>query len=243
LVRGDERWPLAVDDLGDNAPLTLWVRGDPAALTRRRHAVAIVGARAATGYSEHIARELGAELAAQGIAVVSGGAYGIEGFAHRGALAVGGTTIALLAGGVERANPTGHSELIDRIAATSAVVSEVLCGSTPTRWRFLQRNRIIAALSQATVVVEAGARSGSLNTVNHAAELGRELGAVPGPVTSAASAGCHRVLRERPSRCITCADDVLDLLGLGNATEAPGTGSHTDDRTRVLDALSDRKST
>ena len=201
-----------------------------------------MGARAATGYGEHVATELAAELAGRGVAVVSGAAYGIDGAAHRAALRAGGTTIALLAGGLDRPYPAGHADLLGRIAGQGAVLSEVPCGGAPTRWRFLQRNRLIAALSAATVVVEAGWRSGSLNTVSHAAQLGRPLGAVPGPVTSAASVGCHRVLQEQESSCITGVDDVLRLLGRAPATPARGAdaGTRTDDRTRVLDALSTR---
>ena len=162
--------------------------------------------------------ELSADLAGHGVSVVSGAAYGIDGAAHRAALTAGGTTIALLAGGADRPYPAGHGELIERIAASGAVVSEAPCGTTPTKWRFLQRNRLIAALSDATVVVEAGWRSGSLNTAAHAAALSRPLGAVPGPVTSAASAGCHRLLREFDARCVTNSADALELLGAAPQT-------------------------
>lgn len=116
--------------------------------------------------------------------MVSGAAFGIDGAAHRAALLAGGTTIAVLAGGVDRPYPRAHTHMLDRIAATGAVISEVPCGSEPTKWRFLQRNRVIAALGDATVVVEAGHRSGALNTAGHAAAMSRPLGAVPGPVTS-----------------------------------------------------------
>jgi len=240
LVPHDDRWPASLGDLGDHAPLGLWVRGDLDAARRAVPAVAIVGARASTGYGEHMATELAAELAGRGVAVVSGAAYGIDGAAHRAALGAGGATIALLAGGLDRPYPAGHADLLGRIVAHGAVLSEVPCGGAPTRWRFLQRNRLIAALAGATVVVEAGARSGSLNTVSHAAQLGRPLGAVPGPVTSAASAGCHRVLREFESQCITSADDVMRLLGAEPPREDAGSSRRTDDRTRVLDALSTR---
>lgn len=184
LTPDDVHWPAQVDDLGRHAPFSLWVRGAVSVLPSPHPSVAIVGARASTGYGDHIAMELAAELSGGGIPVVSGAAYGIDGAAHRAALRVGGRTVALLAGGVERAYPTGHTGLIDDIARAGAVVSEVPCGSTPTKWRFLQRNRLIAALSDATIVVEAGWRSGSLNTAHHALDLGRGLGAVPGPVTS-----------------------------------------------------------
>lgn len=239
LVPEDPEWPVALSDLGDHAPLCLWFRGDPNRLSRAASSVALVGARAATGYGEHVAGELAAELASDGIAVVSGAAYGIDGMAHRAALSAGGDTIALLAGGVDRPYPSGHDQLLGRIATEGVVASEVPCGSTPTKWRFLARNRLIAALAQATVVVEAGWRSGSLNTAGHAAALGRPLGAVPGPITSAASAGCHRLLREFDARCITGSDDVRELLGLEVFTSASSDGG-SPDRTRVLDALSSR---
>lgn len=240
LVPGDEDWPARVDDLGEHAPVALWVRGDPQALVAPR-ALSVVGARAATGYGEHVAGELAAALAADGATIVSGAAYGIDGAAHRGALSAG-TTVALLAGGVDRAYPSGHATLLADIARTGAVVSETPCGTAPTKWRFLARNRTIAALGDATIVVEAGIRSGSLNTAAHAASLGRPLGAVPGAVTSAASAGCHRMLREMDAVCVTGADDARELAGWASGpvvVDDRGAG-RTDDTTRVLDAASTR---
>jgi DNA processing protein len=242
ITRGDDAWPEQIDDLDAHAPLCLWVRGDPGLLTRMQPSVAIVGARAATSYGEHVAIELAADLAGGGIPVVSGGAYGIDGAAHRAALRAGGMTVALSAGGVDRPYPAGNTHLLDQVATTGAVVSEVPCGSAPTKWRFLQRNRLIAALSTATVVVEAGWRSGSLNTAGHAAALSRPLGAVPGPITSAASAGTHRLLREYGAQCITSAADIRDLLGMhvGAPIVTGSAGPQTDDVTRVRDALSVR---
>lgn len=245
----DAVWPAQLDDLESHAPLCLWVRGDAAVLGRLHPSVAIVGARAASGYGDLVARELAAELAGSGVPIVSGGAYGIDGAAHRAALGAGGLTVALLAGGAERAYPAGHTQLIDDIARTGAVVSEVPCGSAPTKWRFLQRNRLIAALTTATVVVEAGWRSGSLNTAGHASQLGRGLGAVPGPITAPASAGTHRLIRESDAVCITSADDVRELLGGWLSPTGPDviaadaamvSGRRTDDATRVRDALSNR---
>lgn len=242
VTKADAEWPDQLDDLGMHAPHCLWVRGERAVLQRLRPSVAIVGARAATSYGEHVALELAADLAGGGIPVISGGAYGIDGAAHRAAVKVGGLTVALLAGGVDRSYPAGHAGLIEQVAAAGAVVSEVPPGATPTKWRFLQRNRLIAALADATIVVEAGWRSGSLNTAGHAAALSRPLGAVPGPVTSAASAGTHRLLREYDAACITDASDVRELLGLDDdhATPQHGASPHTDDTTRVRDALSAR---
>jgi len=168
ITPGDPEWPTSLDDLGAHTPALLWVRGRPS-LLRREPGVAIVGARAASAYGEMVAAELAGDLAASGAVIVSGGAYGIDGAAHRAALAVDGATVAFLAGGVDRAYPQGHHQLLRRIVDTGAVVSEVPCGVAPTKWRFLSRNRLIAALGQATVVVEAGWRSGSLNTAGQAA--------------------------------------------------------------------------
>lgn len=211
----DAGWPAGLDDLDVHAPFVLWVRGDPLALSRARGAIALVGARASSGYGTATATELGAGTAEAGLVVVSGGAYGIDGAAHRGALAVERPTVAVMAGGPDRLYPTGHQDLLHRIAATGAVVSELPCGQAPTRWRFLSRNRIIAALGDATVVVEAGQRSGAINTAGHAAQLGRPLGAVPGPVTSGSSAGCHRLIREYGAILVRDADDAVELATPG----------------------------
>lgn len=258
MVPGDPDWPVGVNDLGQSTPHALWVRGDRALLGRLERSIAIVGARAATGYGEHVTIEASSGLVDRGFTIVSGAAYGIDGIAHRAALAGSGSTVAFLAGGVDRFYPAGHEALLTRIVERGAVVSEVPPGTAPTRWRFLQRNRLIAAASRATVVVEAGWRSGSLNTSNHAQTLGRPVGAVPGPVTSAASAGCHKLLRETPAICVTNADEMAELVppAFGSATApeqdpagrpAAGTGipisttaDPTGTRVRLLDALSDR---
>ncbi|WP_285137164.1 DNA-processing protein DprA [Microbacterium sp. lyk4-40-TSB-66] len=238
VVPGDAAWPTRLDDLGAHAPLALWRRG--VATHAERPAVALVGARASTAYGEGVAADLAADLAAAGVAVVSGAAYGIDGACHRAALSAGGATVAFLAGGVDRPYPRGHEALLAQIAAAGTVWSETPCGAAPTKWRFLSRNRLIAAMSDAVVVVEAGWRSGSLNTAAHAATLGRPLGAVPGPVTSAASAGCHRVLREYDGVCVTSASDVLEMLGAGGSPPPAWEQARTDATTRLLDALSPR---
>jgi DNA processing protein len=252
LVPGDPDWPVGVDELGMHAPLALWARGDRTLLGRLEHSVAIVGARAATGYGEHVTVEASSGLVDRGFTIISGAAYGIDGIAHRAALASSGATVAFLAGGVDRFYPAGHEALLTRIVERGVVVSEVPPGTAPTRWRFLQRNRLIAAASRATVVVEAGWRSGSLNTAHHAESLGRPVGAVPGPVTSAASAGCHKLLRETPAICVTTADEMAELVTgdrpapqLDETTRRRGGPispaiDPTGTRVRILDALSER---
>lgn len=222
VIPGDDEWPARLDDL-DVPPWCLWVRGpaDLGAVTRR--SVAVVGSRVCTAYGEQFAAELAAEIAGRGWTVVSGAAFGIDGASHRGALSVDGVTVAVLAGGVDRAYPAGHSRLIERIAETGAVLAEVAPGSAPMRSRFLLRNRLIAAMSKGTVVVEADVRSGSLNTMKTAFELGRPVGAVPGPVTSMTSAGCHAKIRAGMAVLVTSAAEVVDLVGdLGSdACEEP----------------------
>ena len=244
LVPSDLHWPVGVDDLAEHAPLALWVRGTDAALDALSRSIALVGARAATGYGEHVTMEASAGLVDRGYSIVSGAAYGIDGMAHRAALASHGQTVAFLAGGVDRFYPSGHDALLTRIAEVGAVVSELPCGQAPTKWRFLQRNRLIAAASRATVVLEAGWRSGSLNTAGHAATLGRPLGAVPGPVTSAASAGCHRLIRDYTAICVTNPDEMAELSPLETTpalfADASDPGSPSSDLVRLYDALSSR---
>jgi len=233
LVPGDDDWPSGLADLGAAAPSCLWVRGGSGALGRRR-TVAVVGARAATAYGERVAVDLAVGVVEAGFVVVSGGAYGIDAAAHRGALAVGGRTLVVVAGGVDRAYPAGNARLVEEaVAAGGAVVGEVPPGGLPTRSRFLQRNRLIAALGAATVVVEAAWRSGALSTAHHAARAGRPVGAVPGPVTSTASAGCHRLLRDGLAVCVTDAAEVVELAGVLGADAAP----ERDGPVRALDGL------
>lgn len=236
VTAGEHSWPAGVDDLGPHAPVALWVRGDAAVLTSA--SVAVVGARAATPYGEHVAADMSSELAGEGFSVVSGAAYGIDGAAHRSALTAGGRTVAFVAGGADRVYPSGHANLLQQISARGAVVAECPPGTTPTRWRFLARNRLIAAATLGTVVVEAGSRSGSINTAGHAGALGRPLGAVPGPVTSSTSAGCHRLIREYDATCVTSAADVRELVGAG--TEPQPLVYDSPDAIRVSDALSRR---
>jgi len=247
LVRpGDPAWPRGLDDLGPTAPPCLWVRGTLEGPRLDARSVALVGSRAATPYGERVTAELSAGLTERGFVVVSGGALGVDAAAHRAALAVGGTTLVLLAGGVDRAYPAAHARLFEAVREAGAVLSEVPPGRAPLRSRFLLRNRLVAALSRGTVVVEAAARSGALSTARHAAELLRPLGAVPGPVTSRASVGCHRLLRDGLAVCVTSPEEVAELVGeLGedalaeDPTAAPA-GLDPVAR-RVLDALPVRR--
>ena len=193
-------------------PMVLWALG-PARLDEvARRAAAVVGTRAATAYGEHVAADLAAGLAGRDVTVVSGGAYGIDGAAHRGALNCEGSTVAVLAGGLDVPYPAGHSALLHRIGQHGLLFTEYPPGVRPARYRFLTRNRLVAAVAGAAVVVEAGLRSGAANTAAWARALGRVVAAVPGPVTSSASAGCHALLRNG-AELITRADDIVELVG------------------------------
>lgn len=211
IVPGDAQWPLRLDDLQQRRPFGLWVRGPLDLADACARSVAVVGARTATYYGRDLAAGIATGCADAGYTTVSGGAYGIDAAAHRAALAVDGVTVTVLACGIDRAYPRGNERLLEQIAEVGCLVSEVPPGSAPTRWRFLERNRLIAALTAGTVVVEAAWRSGAQNTARHALGLGRPLGACPGPVTSALSAGCHRLLREG-AVCVCDAGEVLELV-------------------------------
>jgi DNA processing protein len=211
IIPGDDEWPGGFDDLAA-PPLCLWLHGRAFLADVAQRSVSIVGARAATGYGVHVAKDLAAGLAERDFGVVSGAAYGIDGAAHEGALAVDGITIAFVAGGIERPYPSGHAGLLGRIRDTGLVVSEVPPGSAPTKWRFLSRNRLIATLTQGTVVVEAGLRSGSGNTASLANQHLRVVCAVPGPVSSAVSAGCHELIRDGAT-LVTDAAEVAEAVG------------------------------
>ncbi|SON62496.1 Putative DNA processing protein DprA [Mycobacterium simulans] len=213
-------------------PMVLWALG-PARLDEvAQRAAAVVGTRAATAYGEHVAADLAAGLVERDVAVVSGGAYGIDGAAHRGALNSEGITVAVLAGGLDIFYPAGHSALLHRIAQHGLLFTEYPPGVRPARYRFLTRNRLVAAVAGAAVVVEAGVRSGAANTAAWARALGRVVAAVPGPVTSSASAGCHVLLRNG-AQLVTRADDIVELVGHIGELAADETGP-----TSVFDGLS-----
>lgn len=234
---------------GIAAPLALWVRGGGSLAELSRRAVAVVGSRAATPYGVDQAGGLGFDLGERGWTVVSGGAFGIDAAAHRGALSAGGRTVAVLACGVDRVYPAAHSALFERIAENGVLASEWPPGATPYRHRFLIRNRLIAALSAGTVVIEAAARSGARNTAGFAERLGRAVMAYPGPVTSAMSVGTHNLLREEGSRLVTGAAQVIEEVGSLGADLAPvirgpdtARDGLTPEQTRTLDALPARGS-
>jgi DNA processing protein len=222
---GDQEWPGQLADLGDAQPYALWLRGHADLRFSCLRSVAIVGSRAATAYGSYVAAEFAASVAARGLAVVSGGAFGVDAAAHRGALGADGVTVAVLACGVDIAYPTAHAELFDAIAAQGVIVSEWPPGRQVSRLRFLVRNRVIAALATGTLVVEASQRSGAVNTARHARDLRRRLMAVPGPVTSDLSAGCHQVIREWQGTLVTSATEVIEHLSpVGELPAgAPGT--------------------
>lgn len=244
VMPSDPEWPAGVGELDAAepvasvglAPLGLWVRG-PRRLDELDGSVAVVGSRSATTYGADAAAEIAAAVARAGRVVVSGAAFGIDQAAHRGALAAGGATYAVLACGVDRAYPVAHRALLDHLAQEGAVISELAPGRSPTRLRFLARNRVIAALTRGTVVVEAAARSGALNTANWAGRLHRPVMALPGPVTSAQSEGSHQLVRTGAATLVTSGADVLEMVGEAGAhlVEVPR------GRERVRDHLTRRQ--
>ncbi|PTT66381.1 DNA-processing protein DprA [Arthrobacter sp. HMWF013] len=253
IVPSDDLWPTQLGDLGIHEPICLWWRGVEQELPGVDKCVALVGSRDSTSYGASVTGDLAYSLAQRGFTVVSGGAYGIDAHAHRAALAGASgavPTIAVMAGGVDRFYPSGNEDLLRAVCNQGAVLAEVPPGSAPTRYRFLQRNRLIAALAGVTVVVEARWRSGALNTAHHAENLGRAVGAVPGSVHSANSAGCHRLLRDGGAVCVTDAAEIAELAspsGQGLADQKTGSAADHDGLTLedliLLDALPLRSTT
>jgi DNA processing protein len=243
LCPGDDEWPYSLADL-QREPLALWVRGEGALDELATRSVAIVGSRAATSYGVGVAAELAAGLADLQWGTVSGGAYGIDAAAHRGSLAAGAPTVAVLACGVDVPYPRGHDALFSAVLKAGVVVSEWAPGCSPMRHRFLTRNRVIAALGRGTVIVEAAARSGALRTARDADAIARPVMAVPGPVTSAMSVGCHELLRREGTILVTRAEEIVEVVGrIGDdlATALIGPTEARDllslDARRVLDAV------
>jgi DNA processing protein len=239
VIPGDAEWPGQLDDLAaagelherGGVPIGLWVKG-PLRLDQLAGSVAVVGARSSTTYGDSVAGEIGAMAARHGAPVISGAAFGIDQAAHRGAIAMNGPTVAVLACGADRVYPEAHAALIAHIAATGAVVSEAALGCAPQRVRFLARNRLIAALARGTVIVEAAIRSGALNTANWANRLNRVVLGIPGPVTSASSAGVHQLIRTGGAGLVTGGADVLEAIG--------GSGEHLVEDPRGPDTSRDR---
>ncbi len=212
IAPGSAQWPTQLDDLGNRAPLVLRVKGAINMRVAASHSVAIVGARACTRYGVSVADSIAAHLAGNGWCVISGGAFGIDAAAHLGALAVGGCSIGISAGGADLALPRAHELLYARLRESGAIISEVPLGTHPTKSRFLVRNRLIAALARGVVVVEAAARSGARSTAREAQDIGRVVAAVPGPVTSAASVSCHQLIRDGGAVLVTNGDEVEELI-------------------------------
>ena len=235
LTPDSAAWPAGFADLGRHQPRGIWGLGNQESLALP--ALSLVGSRMATNYGEFATAEMANTLVQAGYATVSGGAYGIDSIAHRATLSAKGDTVAIMAGGLDRLYPSGNGELFSRILVNNCLISELPPGAEPTKWRFLQRNRLIAAAGLATVVVEASPRSGAVSTANRAVELGRPLGAVPGPINSPTSQGCHDLIRNSLAQLISRGEDALELVGnSGMATEQliSGLGAL---ETRVLDAI------
>lgn len=237
LFEAQSSWPSGLADLGAHRPRMLWYRGNLPAIEKTRQSIAIVGARASTGYGDKVTQDMVAGLGAAGLTIVSGGAYGIDAQAHRAALALEVPTVAVLAGGLDTLYPRGNAQLLGRIIAEGALVAEVAPKTNPSKWRFLQRNRLIAAMSQATLVVEAGYKSGARNTASHASALFRPVFAVPGLVTSPSSEGCHLLISTRVAELVQGPEDLLQVLGLADLKQSVIQASLSPNETRALDAL------
>jgi DNA processing protein len=259
LIPEDDDWPSYVllrmeaataRDAADLAPpLMLWVRGDARLDKLVERAVAIVGTRAPSGYGEQVARTLAYQLAIRDWTVVSGGALGIDTIVHRTAVHAGAPTVAVIAGGVDSPYPDRNHRLFEEVTRSGLLVSEWPPGTVPQRHRFLIRNRLIAGLVAGTVVVEAGARSGTSNTARRTRELGGSVMAIPGPITSGMSVGCHQLVRSGDARLVTSVEEVLEEIGrLGEDLAQPPRAQATlVDRLdplcrRVLDGLPARSS-
>jgi DNA processing protein len=214
-------WPEQLNDLGFGTPAALWVLGDVATIQKTTTSVSVVGSRVVSEYGKQVTKDITTALVRRDKAIVSGGAVGADALAHEQALLLGAKTVAVMAGGLDRLYPSQNQELFQRIQKSGLLISEVAPGVSPTKWRFLQRNRLIAALSQATVVIEAGVRSGTINTVHHANDIGRPVGAIPGAITSVRSAGCHELIKAGKAQLISIPRDLDDLVGNNDYFEQP----------------------
>lgn len=237
VTNQSESWPAGLNDLENHAPRGLWGIGEAGRLRQLDKAISFVGSRIASSYGENACVELIGPLIDRGYAIISGGAYGIDAMSHRTTESLGGLTAAMMAGGLDRLYPSGNRELFRKLETAGLILSEMPPGAEPTKWRFLQRNRLIAALGQVTVVVEANPRSGAVSTANRAIELDRPLGAVPGPINSSGSDGCHLLIREGKAELITCAQDILEMVQSGDyGAEVRDLGLGALE-TRVLDVI------
>lgn len=247
ITRVDSEWPTQVEALGATTPHALWAVGAASLRLLALRSVSMVGARACTAYGEEVTRSWSAQLASEGWTIVSGAAFGIDAAAHRGALGADGVTVALLAGGVDVPYPRAHASLLGAISDQGLVVSEVPLGEAVRRQRFLSRNRLIAALGRATVVVEASERSGTTATARTAASLMRPVLAVPGPITSPASAGCHRMIADGTALLAADLDAVATVLeldasrGVPRHTAGPAGAGAGDDELARRDRLDHRE--
>jgi DNA processing protein len=213
ILPSDPRWPTTLNDLGVFSPALLWYRGNVGDFEKIDKTLGVVGSRVVSSYGQKVTAEIAALAVNEGATVVSGGALGVDAIAHRVTLSQSGSTVAVMAGSLDNLYPAGNWQLFDEIGRQGLLLSEMAPGSKPTRWRFLQRNRLIAALSSAVVVTEAGWRSGSINTVNHANELGRRVFAIPGPITSPTSAGCNRIIRDHSAEILVEVSDLPVEIG------------------------------
>ena len=241
VIPGDLEWPTQLDDLGIATPWALWIRGSQNLRIAMLRSVAVVGARACTTYGARIASDMASDLGSAGWAVVSGGAFGIDAAAHRGALAVNGITAAVLACGVDVSYPPRNESMFESIGRDGFLISEVAPGAVPHRARFLVRNRVIAALTRGTVVIEAAVRSGSLATARAALDLDRPVLGTPGPITSPLSSGVHQILRNG-AHLVTSAAEVIEAVGELGQDLAPipeGARTHLDRIDSVARAVLD----
>lgn len=236
LTPSSKQWPKGLVDLGDSAPALLWLIGNRSVLSNQK-TVSVVGSRIASSYGLEVTRDLVHCAVSKDYSVVSGGALGIDAKAHTSTIEVNGQTIAVMAGGLDRLYPPRNLDLFEQIKYSGLLISEMPPGTAPARWRFLQRNRLIAALGKATVVIEAGYRSGSINTAGHANELERPVGAIPGPINSTRSAGCHRLIRERRAELISTPADLFELLDFRNGEVEHSSFELNASQIRALDSL------
>jgi DNA processing protein len=232
---GDSDWPETLEYLGENEPLVLFAKG-AGNLADLGRSFALVGSRVISPYGRWVTKEFCETLVGVGRPVVSGGAFGVDAAAHEFTMRAGGVTAAVLAGGFDYLYPRGNLPLFEKVQHSGLICTEVAPSFAPTRWRFLQRNRVIAALSQATVVIEAGYRSGSINTANHAAAIGRPVGAVPGPISASHSSGCHKLIRDSKATLLGTTNELLALVD--PARESGETHRElTDEQLRVFDTI------